>query len=165
MEKGVKKSSANLAKTNFSERNLIIFIILVIIILIAVFGYFLLFYYKICNDEICFFNAIDRCKKVSWIREDSQASWQYKITGIYGKTDCNIKVKLLKIKQGTIDIEKLQRREMKCIINKGSREYPEKTLLFCNGLLKEGMQEIIIQRMHNYILQNLGEIKQGFSGI
>jgi len=27
------------------------------------------------------------------------------------------------------------------------------------------LQEVLIQRMHNYLLENIGEIKEGFEGV
>ncbi|VVB77575.1 Uncharacterised protein [uncultured archaeon] len=143
----------------------IIIIAVIVVAIIVAAGYFLFVYTKLCGDEECFFSGVDNCKRVSFYKEDSQSVWLYSVKGTHDKTSCDVSVGLVKIKQGTVELEKLQGREMNCIVDRGSRTYPEQTLSGCNGMLKEGMQEIIIQRMHNYILQNIGEVKQGFSGI
>lgn len=140
---------------------LIVFFIIIAFLLFLGISYFK----KSCKDENCFFNALDKCDKVSWIREDSQAAWSYNIMGSPGKNTCEVEVSLVKLKQGTIDIEKLEGKKMTCVVDKGSRSYPEKILSKCTGILKEEMQEIIIQKMHNYIFNNIGEIQEGFEGI
>lgn len=78
---------------------------------------------------------------------------------------CKIEVKLLEVKQGTIDSEKLEGEKMLCTVLKADTRFPEKDISRCTGMLKEDMQDLIIQRMHNYLLENVGEIKQEFSAI
>jgi hypothetical protein len=39
---------------------------------------------------------------------------------------------------------------------------PEDDISTCTGPLREELQELIIQRMHNYLIQNIGEIKEDF---
>lgn len=146
----------------FSRGGLLILIIILIIIAIA--AYFLFFSYAKCSDENCFFSSMESCKKVSWIKEDSQAAWSYRILGS-SNNKCNVEVKLIKLKQGNIDIEKLEGKRMVCSVDKGTIALPEKTLSKCTGVLKEQMQEIIIQRMHNYLLKNVGQLEEGFEEI
>jgi len=54
---------------------------------------------------------------------------------------------------------------MLCIIPKEEISFPEKDISRCTGLLKEEMQDLIIQRMHNYLLKNVGQISQEFERI
>ncbi|GAI05144.1 unnamed protein product, partial [marine sediment metagenome] len=128
-------------------------------------GYYIFFYAKpvLTNEE--FTEAITTCKKVSWIKEDASASWLYTIKGHDAGDVCKVEIKLLKMKQGTIDSEKLQGKKMICSVLKGETEPPEKDISKCSGGLREELQDIIIQRMHNYLLQNIGEIKQEFEGL
>ena len=138
-------------------------LIILVLALIVFSIYFLLFYAKPCGDEECFVNARVNCKRVSLVREDSQSSWLYTIRG--SKNDlCNVEVKLLKIKQGNMDSEDLQGQKMSCLVQKASSQFTEKDISKCTGVLKEELQNIIIKRMHNYLLENVGEIKQEFEG-
>ncbi len=127
-------------------------------------GYFLFIYAKPVLNTEDFGNAMINCNHVSWIKEDAQASWLYTIKGNAQGDACDIEVKLLKMKQGTLDSEKLQGMKMLCVQGKGDTQFPEKDISKCSGELKEQLQELIIQRMHNYILDNFGEIKQEFKG-
>ena len=36
--------------------------------------------------------------------------------------------------------------------------FPESDINNCHGLLKEGLQDLFISKLHRYIVQNLGEI-------
>lgn len=139
-------------------------VIIIIIVLILTAGYFLFSYVKTCNTKECFEKAIVNCKRASWIREDDQASWSYIILNSRGKSYCNVQIKLLKLNKGTIDSENLQGKEMTCELVKGNTDFPEKDISRCHGLLKEEMQDVLIQRMHNYLLQNVGDIQKSFQG-
>ena len=136
---------------------------ILIFALVVFTGYFLFFYETPCNDPECFVSAMKNCKPVSWIRQDEQASWLYTIEGNSKGDYCKIQVKLLEVKQGTIDSEILEGEKMLCIQPKGETDFPEKDISSCTGKLKEKLQDLIIQRMHNYLLENVGEIQQGFS--
>ena len=139
-------------------------LLILLIALIVFSGYFLFVYAKPILNAEGFGNAMVNCNHVSWVKEDAQASWLYTIKGNAQGYACNIEVKLLKMKQGTLDSEKLQGMKMLCVQGKGDTQFPEKDISKCSGELKEQLQELIIQRMHNYILENFGEIKQEFKG-
>ena len=51
---------------------------------------------------------------------------------------------------------------MTCRVLKDEIKLPEKDLSRCTGSLKEKLQEIIIQKMHSYLLDNLGNVNQTF---
>lgn len=138
-------------------------LVILIIVLVVFSVYFLFFYAKPCEDNDCFVRARTKCKRVSLVREDSQSSWLYTITGSKSGL-CEVEVKLLKIKQGTIDSENLQGKKMLCSVSKASSQFPEKDISKCTGTLKEELQNIIIKRMHKYLLENVGEIKEEFEG-
>jgi hypothetical protein len=139
--------------------------LLILLISLVIFsGYFLFVYAKPVLTAEGFGNAMVNCGHVSWVKEDAQASWLYTIKGNAVGDACDIEVKLLKMKEGTLDSEKLQGMKMLCVQNKGDNQFPEKDISRCSGELKEQLQELIIQRMHSYILENFGEIKQDFKG-
>jgi hypothetical protein len=127
--------------------------------------YFLVYYEKPCGSSQCFVDAMASCKRVYWLREDSQGSWIYTIRGNTQGSACKVDVELLSVKKGLIDVEDLERKEMTCFVAKGQTEFPEKDLSKCSGQLKEGIQDLIIQRMHKYLLENVGEIKKEFKNV
>ena len=125
-------------------------LVLLFITLVVFTSYFLFYYPKPCADTNgeCFSNAMANCKSVSWIKEDVEASWVYTIKKTSRDYSCEVEVKLLKMKEGTIDSEELQGKKMLCIIPKGETQFPEKDISRCSGELKEELQDLIIQRMH-----------------
>ncbi|MEK6872211.1 MAG: hypothetical protein AABX16_04880 [Nanoarchaeota archaeon] len=136
-------------------------IILCILLGILILGiYFFGFYTKPCSDFICFQESLRYCKKTEFVKDDTEGIWRYKILGNAQKKDaCNIQVTLLALKKGTIDLEQLQNKKMTCIMMKSSTLFPDEDLQSCTGVLKEEIQEVMIQRMHNYLLKNLGQIQ------
>lgn len=140
--------------------------LVILIIALVVFAvYFFFFYAKLCKDSNCFTDAMQTCKRVSWIKEDAQASWLYTVKGNAQGDSCEVDVVLMKMKEGTIEAEDLQGKEMTCIVQKGETQFPEKDISRCSGLLKEELQDLLIQRMHNYLLENVGEIQEEFQEI
>lgn len=147
--------------SNIGKRIVISAVILGIALLIFL-GYFLFFYTKECNDETCYYNSLKNCKRVSFIRDDTQAIWTYKIIGSASNDACKVQVVLLKLKQGSTENENLIGKQMTCNMFKTSRDYPEKSITKCTGSLKEEMQTVIINRMHTYLLKNIGRINEEF---
>ncbi|MDP2924932.1 MAG: hypothetical protein Q8N99_01025 [Nanoarchaeota archaeon] len=160
-KRGIKKFLEDQGYENIKYRIAISLIILIIAIMIFLI-FILAFYSKKCSDENCFFSSLNVCKRVNFIKEDSQSAWRYNIQGEAGNL-CKVDIVLLKMKEGGYDTEKLQNEKMTCIIPKKLQGYPEEDLSKCSGKLKEDIQEIIIQKMHNYLLQNCGEIKKEFN--
>lgn len=146
---------------DIQKRLLISVMIMILTIIIFIVVYFF-FFTKQCTDSACFSQSLVKCSRVNFIKEDSKASWSYTIEGASGKDSCIVKIELLKMNSGTIEIEDLQGTEMTCIVNKGDTIAPEENMKTCSGPLKEKLQEIIIERMHSYLLKNLGEIKESF---
>jgi hypothetical protein len=150
-------------------KNINVRVVLALIFLTIAFIIFLLFMLFFntgtCKDLTCFREAMADCSRVSCIKEDDQASWQYKITGMSGADSCEVEVVLINMKRGSIDSEKLRGESMVCDFPRLSASFPEKDMSRCTGILKEDLQEIIISRMHSYLLQNLGEIESKFQEI
>jgi len=160
-----KKILEILEKQGYTQKKLLLGLILLFIVLLVFSIYYLYFHSQPCRDLNCFYSAMESCKRVSWIREDNQASWAYKIIGNKAGDACSVEVRLLKMKQGSISNEGLQDKKMVCEVLKSNLKFPESDIFKCSGPLKEEMQNILIQRMHNYLLENLGEIEQGFKGV
>jgi hypothetical protein len=155
-------------KKDYNEIYQRLFISLVILAFILVVSllYYFFFHEASCKTEDCFKQAFERCKKASIIKEDDQASWLYQIQGKSTITArCNVKVTLMVLKQGNIENQKLEGKSMTCDVPKDNALSSEGDLNSCNGMLKEGIQDIIIQRMHKYILQNVGQIEGQFKNL
>jgi len=140
------------------------FFLIILTTFAVIVAYFLLFFTIECNDGDCYQSALARCRKVFYIREDASAIWHYKIIG-KSSTGCLVEVSLLNLKKGTIELETLQDKTMVCDVYRSNQELPEKDFARCSGQLREEIQEIIIQRMHNYLIQNIEEINEEFAKI
>ena len=137
-------------------------LVILIIALIAFSVYFLFYFERACDNSTCFVDSMRSCKKVTWTRADEQAVWRYSIVGNAPGDACEIEVTLVEMGEGTLESSVLQGNQMNCNMQKGDTQFPEKDISKCTGLLKENLQDIIIQRMHNYLLENIGEIKTEF---
>jgi hypothetical protein len=165
MKKGKKGLKQFLEAEGYTKiyYRLIMSLVILSILLVAIIAYYVLFYMRPCNSNDCFINSFDKCKKVSFIKEDSQATWQYKLIGNEGKGKCKVEVYLQRLNQGTVENQRLEGKLMVCLVGKESALEVEGDLSKCSGALKEEMQEVVIQRMHNYLLKNCGEIKVNFN--
>ncbi|MBU3906841.1 MAG: hypothetical protein KKA64_01180 [Nanoarchaeota archaeon] len=134
----------------------IILFILIITVLIAAIYFTFFFSYK-CEDIACFNAHKEKCSRVKFINDKEDVTWQYNIKG---KTDgeCKIDTKLLQVKLGAINVGKLEGQSMICYIPLGSTAEPGSDLSRCHGLLKEGLQEIMITNLHAEIRKNIGQI-------
>jgi len=139
------------------KRRIIVISLIIIIAIIAV--YFTFFYTKKCRDIGCFNNALLKCRRASYMNDVEDATWFYKIKG-KSHGECKIRVKLLQVKEGTVELANLEGKEMMCYLPLGAVLNPQENLEKCHGLLKEEMQKLIITRLHNYITSNLGEISE-----
>ena len=128
-----------------------------IIVLVLILVYFLFLYSKNCKDETCFSDSMKSCSKANYINNAEDASWSYAIKG-KKSSECVVEVKLLQAKQGKIELEKIQGLSMDCSLPLGYIGVPQADLSRCHGLLKESLQELMIQKLHSYILANLGKI-------
>jgi len=135
----------------------IVFVIALIGIIYSISN--VVYYGKVCNDEACFYEQIIDCKKVTFIKDTEDAIKEYKIIQ-KNKNSCDIMVKLLFVKQGSVEMESLEGKSMICSVPLGIFSNPEDNLGQCHGILKEDVQEIIIQRMHSQIVENLGKINK-----
>jgi len=136
----------------------VIFVLLIFAVLIVAL-YFTFFYVRKCYDKSCFDSALSSCKRFSYLNEQQDASWFYKIIG-KRESGCKVNVELLNVKQGSSDLIRLRGKDMNCYLPFGSVVEPEDDLKKCHGLLKEEMQDIIITRLHNYVVDNLGQINE-----
>lgn len=141
-------------------RNSIVISFIIIILGLVLFYYFVGFEKSTeCNDINCYKEYLLKCKKSFLINEDDNYAYRYEILKNNENSYCDVNVRLLKVKNGTAESEKLEGLNMICKVNKFEDIMPEKNILSCSGKLREELQEIIINRLHNTILQNLKEIQ------
>jgi len=121
-----------------------------------------IFYYRTCLSENCFDDYLVNCDRAKFIT-DGNMTFKYFIEGSY-EDSCVISVKLLSAQLSKQDSEKVVGKEMVCYFPQGVVSRPEDNLDFCHGELKEGFQSLFISKLYNYIVQNVGEIKQNIYG-
>ena len=144
-------------KKNIEVLKFVVVAIIFLAILIVVYYFFV--YTEKCENENCFNEHLTKCRKTKWLNDAEEATWMYTIKG-YFKKSCEVEVKVLNIKQGKLDIKEAEGKSMNCYISPGIIVKPAENIEYCTGELKEEMQDIIIKRMHSYILENLGEISE-----
>jgi hypothetical protein len=110
-----------------------------------------------CQNFECYEDYMKQCQKAQYLNDGEEATWRYEILGMESGA-CVVRVTLLQPKAGELGIDKLSGYGMECGFPQGVVAYPEKDLGSCHGRLKEEMQEIIIKKLHTYIIDNIGEI-------
>ena len=95
------------------------------------------------------------------MNEDNITLWRYEILGT-DRDYCKINVKLLSAKEGEVGMNKLVGYDMDCYTT-GFVSYPEKDLDSCHGRLKEEMLNIILSKLHAYVVDNIDQIGKDFS--
>jgi len=147
------------------KKGVIIVLIAIILVLIAAIALYFLFFNKdICETNTCFSQAITECKKVSYILEDESVIKFYNVLG-KKNNQCEVNVEVLQMKKGDIRLENLEGLDMNCFIPENTFVMPETDIKNCHGLLREAMQEEVIQRMHSQIIENLGQINNSINNI
>ena len=110
-----------------------------------------------CSEEGCFRSSLVACNRAVYQSEEEEATWLYEVKG-ESKEGCLVKVKLLYLKKGTVDMESLAEKEMTCEVPLETYLKPQDNLEYCHGELKEEIQSLLIKKMHDYIIKNLRQI-------
>ena len=139
--------------------NWITLIIIGLIIVIGLAVYFTFFYAYKCNDLACFQSHQKKCVRTSFVNVEEDTTWKYLIKG-KSSGRCIVNVEVLNIKKGERNKQVLIGKDMNCYLPLGSAVSPESDITRCHGVLKEELQNLIIQKMHSYIVENLGEISE-----
>ena len=98
-----------------------------------------------------------KCSRVIYYKDSPNELTGYKILGSSNNL-CQVNVKILQVKQGTLDMLKFENQEMVCSIPLGTLASPESNLQNCQGNLKESIQDAIINDLHSQIVDNLNGI-------
>lgn len=143
-------------------------IIILVLIFIAIVGiviaaYSIAIYKKVCGDEICFAEALTNCSKAVYLSNNQETVVRYTIQGVSEKT-CLVNVEMLQIKQGSLQVESMVGKEMVCAAPLGVYIMPDENIKNCHGLLKEEIQDILLQRLYSQIAQNIEQIGKEIAG-
>ena len=90
--------------------------------------------------------------------------FEYAIKGA-SDGECEVELELLVGELNNQDSIKLERQKMTCMLPKNVVMIPESNIGNCHGLLKEGLQDLIIKKLHVYLVQNLGQINLEMIGL
>lgn len=149
-----KRRGFSLRRLRYGKEIFAFFIIVIAIIAISK-----TFVPRNCEDFSCFGERMEKCSPTTFVNEDSDASWKYTIKGLR-RNECVIEVDLLNAKNGDLGLRNLEGSSMVCSSEKGLIGYPEKNMDNCHGELKEGLQKLVIDRLYDYVVSNLGDIRE-----
>ncbi len=158
-EKPTKKTKPIKKITNLPIKKIVLYssILIIIITSLIILG-MSLYSFQSCKTWDCFNQNLASCSKAKF------AGGRDIIFGytINGKTNdfCEVQVEYLQGEIANKDAEKLANEKMICFLPKGIVMLPETELNNCHGILKEKLQEQLISKLHNFILQNLGQINK-----
>ncbi len=127
--------------------------------------FFKLNYTKVCEDDKCFSESLSTCSKAEFLKDTTDAVWYYKINGPTPNEKCEVYVKLAQLRKGGIEIVKLEGKDMICETPYSVVESPQREIETCHGQLREEIQSILIQKMHSYLLENLGQVNKEFTTV
>lgn len=139
---------------------LIIAIILIGLITI----YLTFFYYPRCKDISCWDAKLEKCGRAKFLNDAPDITWEYKIKD-KSSDKCIVNVKVLSIKRGLQKTEILEGKSMECELPLGALVAPETDPNLCHGRLKEELQTLIIEKLHQYVLENIGKIGEELTGV
>ncbi len=131
-------------------------VFLLVIALVGVAVFFLFFSYDECKDRECFEEALAGCDRVKFVGGEGMV-FEYIIKGKSGDF-CEVDVVLLQGDLDSADSMNLEGRKMSCMLPEGVVVSPENDIGNCHGLLKEGLQDLVIRKLHSYLVQNLGRL-------
>lgn len=140
-----------------------IMIALGIIVILIISTWLIFFYSPKCKNWNCFNEHLKKCERANFIG-GTKMIFEYSIEGNSG-VGCKVNVKLLQGDMNNKDFKKLENQEMMCTLPKGLVIMPESDIGNCHGLLKEGLQDLIIEKLHTYLVQNLGKLNLEMSNI
>lgn len=137
----------------FNWKWLVALVVLAVIIYVV---WFWFFSYASCDNWDCFNNKLEKCDRVKFIGGDDMI-FEYSVNGKSGD-NCNVGVELLVGELNNQDSIALEGKAMTCSLPRGVIMLPESNIGYCHGLLKEGLQDLIIKELHSTLVQNLGRL-------
>ncbi|MEM4318510.1 MAG: hypothetical protein QW244_03155 [Candidatus Pacearchaeota archaeon] len=139
------------------KHDVLIIALVLIIIIVILSTYFLLSRPVNCQDENCFLTNLKNCQKTKYSSEE----WYFKIRGTQNEK-CRVYVENIELKDAEADIvERLKGKSMECWIplSEAGSYLPHENIDVCHGELKEEVLNLMIEKLHLYIVQQIGQIK------
>jgi hypothetical protein len=133
------------------------FVVLVIVAVVAWAIWAMFFSYATCKGWDCFNGKLEDCSKTKFIGSSDEMIFEYVIRGS-DDGECEVSVELLQGELNNQDSIKLEGHKMTCMLPEGVVMIPESNIGKCSGLLKEGLQDLVIKKLHTYLVQNLGQL-------
>ncbi len=133
-----------------------IILLVVIFVLLGVLIWLNFFHAKKCETRECFDFALRDCERAQFVKQ-GDISMKYLILGRKGD-ECKVHMRVLSANIAEVDEYRLVDKSMFCWLPFGVVVEPESQIDDCHGLLKEELQDMIIENLHKQIVQNLGEI-------
>lgn len=125
--------------------------------------WFLFFSYDDCANQSCFDANLKDCDKTKFVGGNDMV-FEYVIEGT-NSGECEVQVELLQGELNNADSLKLEGQTMTCMLPLGAVVMPESDISVCHGLLKEGLQDLVIRKLHTYLVQNLGRLNLEMAGL
>ncbi|MFH1522099.1 MAG: hypothetical protein ABIF18_04030 [archaeon] len=127
------------------------------VLAVLIWGVWVLFFsYADCEAWECFNDNLKNCDKTKFIGETDMI-FEYIIEGS-SDGECEVVVQLLQGELNNKDSIKLEMQKMTCMLPGGIVMIPESDIGNCHGMLKEGLQDLVIKKLHTYLVQNLGKL-------
>jgi len=142
------------------------------ILLLIIFGLFLSAYYlgftrTYCGkDQACFLVHSSNCSPAEVYVSRSNNVYHYLVYPTL-QNKCKIKIIFERAQEGTLPehVAFLEGKSMTCFIPKDNLRNlnpleMDHVIDYCSGDLKEGLYELIIKRMYEFIVVNIGDIAE-----
>lgn len=130
-------------------------------------GYYTGYFREYCGqDRACFDANLQKCKASEFVYAKENTIYTY-IMYPSVKNRCVFKIRLERVAEGTSpELRRLEGEEMKCVLQregaaKVDLDADPQFLQSCHGSLKEGMYEVLLQRMSGVFLNNLRSVSEG----
>ncbi len=131
-------------------------IVLILLAVVLAVTWFRFFSYKSCDSWNCFNENLKNCDRVKFVG-GTDMIFEYTIKGS-SDAGCEVDVELLVGELNNQDSIRLEHQTMSCVLPDGVVMIPESNIGRCHGMLKEGLQDLVIKKLHTYLVQNLGKI-------
>lgn len=153
-----KDSIRELKKREFKRKLIKILIMFIIVLVLGIIAFRMLKSYEVCDNWDCFNENLASCSRTKFAG-GKEIIFRYTIEG-FQEDKCKIEVEFLQGELGGRPARELEQKKMTCYTPQGIVMLPESDLSNCSGELKEKLLEEIINQLHNYIVQNIGQIKK-----
>lgn len=159
-----KEKHSELKPQNPKVKRLKIIVSFIAIIIVLALIYFSGIIPSKCPTDECFQKAFSQCTPVSHLLLKNNNLYEYRIyRSLF--SNCNFKITMQKSAPGTdLDIKTLlEGKSMKCSIPKSltattSLDNLDNMLDYCTGELKEGMYQVILNRMYGLIVLQMKDV-------